>query len=207
MAIDSLYNVYNVVDPVACTLNATVDADYAKIVKPVAINSVTTSMLSDYASKATSFISSLIPSLPSFGGGGAKAATDTDASQGIPVSEKPEEPPQRPSLKRPKTKRQFTSELDVAGLKRFNRAEQRMLALNPQGSIDFYMPAEGFSQYYDMLLSHASYWHDIRFATFLVTQLLASPERLNKAKKKREEEEERAEAEHHMHDTKEAAKQ
>lgn len=168
MAIDNLYNVYNVVDPVACTLNATVDADYAKIIKPVAINSVTTSMLSDYASKATSFIGSLIPSLPSFGGT-SKSANEADKSQGIPISEKPVDNG-RPPLRRPKTKRQFTSELDMAGLKRFNRAEQRMLALNPQGSIDFYMPAEGFSQYYDMLLSHASYWHDVRFATFVGTR-------------------------------------
>ena len=168
MAIDNLYNVYNVVDPVACTLNACVDADYAKVVKPVAINSVTTSMLSDYASKATSFLGSLIPSFPSFGSS-AKPPADSQPPTGVPIAEQAQEPDstQRPKLSRPKTKRQFTSELDVAGLKRFNRAEQRMLALNPQGSIDFYMPAEGFSQYYDMLLSHASYWHDVRFATFV----------------------------------------
>jgi hypothetical protein len=178
MAIDSLYNVYNVVDPVACTLNACVDADYARVVKPVAINSVTTSMVSDYASKATSFLGSLIPSFPSFGYG-AKPAAQVEQSAGVPIAEQPQETagaPQRPQLSRPKTKRQFTSELDLAGLKRFNRAEQRMLALNPQGSIDFYMPAEGFSQYYEMLLSHASYWHDVRFATFVRYSCLALSE-------------------------------
>ena len=49
MAIDSLYNVYNVVDPVAFTLKACVDADYARGVNPVAIKTGTTSMVSDYA--------------------------------------------------------------------------------------------------------------------------------------------------------------
>ena len=88
--------------------------------------------------------------------------------EGLPASGKEDEAPaKRPTLQRPKTKRQFTSELDLAGLKRFQRAEARMLALNPQGSIDFYLSGEGFSQYWDMILSHASYWHDVRFATFV----------------------------------------
>lgn len=203
MAIDSLYSVYNVLDPVAVALNAVVDAEYAKVIKPVAINSVTTSLLSDYASKASSFFSSLIPSfgaapsaalaagMPLIGTTSSDKKKPAQEDEGLPATGKEDEAPaKRPALQRPKTKRQFTSELDLAGLKRFQRAEARMLALNPQGSIDFYLSGEGFSQYWDMILSHASYWHDVRFATFLVTQLLASTEILQKAKTKREDDDE-----------------
>jgi hypothetical protein len=179
MAIDSLYNVYNVLDPVAVALNAVVDAEYAKVVKPVGINSVTSSLLSDYASKASSFFSSLVPSfgaapsaalaagMPLIGATPADKKKSTQADEAHPASKEEEVPAKRPALQRPKTKRQFTSELDLAGLKRFQRAEARMLALNPQGSIDFYLSGEGFSQYWDMILSHAGYWHDMRLATFV----------------------------------------
>lgn len=180
MAIDSLYNVYNVLDPVAVALNAVVDAEYAKVVKPVGINSVTSSLLSDYASKASSFFSSLVPSfgaapsaalaagMPLIGANSGDKKKATQADEGHPANKEEDEvPAKRPALQRPKTKRQFTSELDLAGLKRFQRAEARMLALNPQGSIDFYLSGEGFSQYWDMILSHAGYWHDLRLATFV----------------------------------------
>ena len=179
MAIDSLYNVYNTVDPIACCLNACVDAEYSKIVKPVPISSVTSSMTSGYTAAVSGFISSW---MPSFGSSSKGKTDDKAASNGQPQSEdagKSEQDreqkaleedlkPRRPAMpSRPKTKRQITSELDRAGLRRFERAEARMLALNPQGSIDFYLSPEGFSQYYDMILSHASYWHDARFATFV----------------------------------------
>lgn len=40
----------------------------------------------------------------------------------------------------------------------------RMRALNPQGCIDFYLPAEGLNQYVESLSSHGSY---VRSAVFL----------------------------------------
>ena len=211
MAIDALYNIYNVVDPVAVCLNACVDAEYAKVVKPLQVTSVTDSLLSDYTAKAGGFFSNFMPSF----GGSKMDETKLD-------SERKEDNPNvigavsaEQMTTRPKTKRQITSELDLAGLRRFERAEARMLALNPQGSIDYYLTAEGFSQYYDMLLSHASYWSDVRFATFVsgktivrltsltikpilqvLTQLLASPDALQKSKQKREEAEEQIASEH-----------
>ena len=122
-----------------------------------------TSVLADYTAKVSSFFGNL---LPSFGN------TKTDDPKSGPISDTAPadigaSDTHEPKIVRPKTKRQITSELDKAGLKRFKRAEARMLALNPQGSIDFFLTAEGFSQYYDMLLSHASYWADVRFATFV----------------------------------------
>lgn len=185
MAIDSLYNVYNIVDPVACCLNACVDVDYAKVVKPLPISSVTSSMLSEYTAKVSEFFSSLLPSWPSstdkashsdhhqqqqdptaslkspptsqMTGGSAQDSANSNTQQ---------QQQQRPA-QRPKTKRQITSEFGTEELRRFERAEKRMLALNPQGSIDFYLTNEGFSAYYEMLISHASYWHDPRFTSFV----------------------------------------
>lgn len=181
MAIDSIYNIYNVLDPFACCLNACVDAEYAKIVKPVHISSVTSSMFADYTAKVSHFLGSLMPSIPSFGSSTAASASNTrkndaelaknNGDDGKSAEQRTLEEdikPKRPAMPmRPKTKRQLTSELDKDGLRRFERAEARMLALNPQGSIDFDLQSEGFSQYYDMLLSHASYWTDVRFTTFV----------------------------------------
>ena len=163
MAIDTLYNVYNVVDPVAVCLNACVDAEYAKVVKPLPVNSVTTSLLSDYTTKVSGFFSNLMPSFGSY----RSEDTKPELERKHAVMEAESHSVEEQAASRPKTRRQITSELDRAGLRRFERAEARMLALNPQGSIDFFLTAEGYSQYYDMLVSHASYWGDVRFATFV----------------------------------------
>lgn len=173
MAIDNLYNVYNIVDPVACCLNACVDSEYAKIVKPQPVNTITSTLLSDYTAKVSSFLGSIMSSF-----GSSSSSSQAGKSQSEKKVEEEEEENQAelertlrgkrvPKLQRPKTKRQATTEMDISELKRFNRAEARMLGLNPQGTVDFYLTQEGFSEYYAMLLSHASYWSDARFATFV----------------------------------------
>jgi phospholipase DDHD1 len=58
--------------------------------------------------------------------------------------------------------------------------DRRFKALNPQGSVDYYLPSEGVNQYLEALSSHGSYWYDPRFATFVLTQLFASNEDLEK---------------------------
>ncbi|KAK9899575.1 hypothetical protein P389DRAFT_164561 [Cystobasidium minutum MCA 4210] len=195
MAIDSLYNVYNMVDPVACCLNACVDSEYAKIVKPQPVNTITSTLLSDYTAKVSSFFGSI---MSTFGSSSSSAAAsnkgtseeeEEEESQSILQKGLTGKDPHKPT--RPRTKRQATTEMDISELKRFNRAEARMLGLNPQGTVDFYLTQEGFSEYYAMLLSHASYWSDARFATFVLTQLLAGPEALRKGREKLEEEAER----------------
>jgi hypothetical protein len=54
-------------------------------------------------------------------------------------------------------------------------------ALNPSGTCDFVLPAEGMNAYVDALYSHSSYWTDRRFSTFVLTQLFASSDELEKA--------------------------
>lgn len=216
MAIDNLYNIYNVVDPVACCLNACVDAEYAKIVKPQPVSSITSSLLADYTAKVSSFFGSIMSTFGSSSASGTQVVekTDdkTDSVGETGQHEHDNKPGEADELRqkaaealspggnsseglnksqRPKTKRQATMEMDNSELARFKRAEARMMGLNPQGTIDFYLTAEGFSEYYAMLLSHASYWSDARFATFVLTQLFASSEAIRKGKEKLEEEEEK----------------
>lgn len=172
MAIDNLYNVYNMVDPVACCLNACVDSEYAKIVKPQPVSTITSTLLSDYTGKVSTFLGSI---MSTFG-----SSSSTPPTQQRDHKDKAEEEEENQlvlqrtltgedatKVQRPKTKRQATTEMDIRELRRFNRAEARMLGLNPQGTVDFYLSQEGFSEYYAMLLSHASYWSDARFATFV----------------------------------------
>lgn len=81
------------------------------------------------------------------------------------------------------------------------RAEKRMKALNPSGTVDYFLPAEGcvvsslltrkisadrsvlcrINQYIDALTAHQDYWEDKRFSTFILTQLFSSQEELEKA--------------------------
>lgn len=54
-------------------------------------------------------------------------------------------------------------------------------ALNPSGTCDYVLPAEGVNQYVDALTAHSAYWHDRRFSTFVLSQLFSSSEELEKA--------------------------
>lgn len=71
--------------------------------------------------------------------------------------------------------------------KRKARAEARLRALNPLHRIDFYMPVEGYSllstinQYAELMTAHMSYWTKVDFADFLITQLMADSDRLERS--------------------------
>lgn len=71
--------------------------------------------------------------------------------------------------------------------KRKARAEARLRALNPMHRIDFTMPVEGYSllstinQYAELMTAHMSYWTKVDFADFLITQLMADNDRLEKS--------------------------
>lgn len=71
--------------------------------------------------------------------------------------------------------------------KRKARAEARLRALNPLHRIDYYMPVEGYSllstinQYTELMTAHMSYWTKTDFADFLITQLMADNDRLERS--------------------------
>lgn len=53
-------------------------------------------------------------------------------------------------------------------------AERRFAALNPRGSIDFYLPTISVNDYLDMITAHGNYWSDPNFAAFLLSETCAS---------------------------------
>ncbi|KDE07713.1 hypothetical protein MVLG_01987 [Microbotryum lychnidis-dioicae p1A1 Lamole] len=192
MAIDAVYNVYHETDPVAFALNATVDREYAKLIKPIAIPSTNSTLfenLSDTYSRISNVLdisrfwsspekNEALEGSKNEGPPGSNSGTEAYSAEKVGrgqsssnLAAKPKMPARRPTNKRmpsemPMGKREFES---------VSRAEQRFKALNPQGCIDFYMPAEGINQYIDALSSHASYWSSDSVATFVLTQLF-SPE-------------------------------
>ncbi|ORY84668.1 DDHD domain-domain-containing protein [Leucosporidium creatinivorum] len=181
LAVDSVYNVYHETDPVAFALNATVDVKYSTLIKPIAISSTNQSLLQNL-SETYNRVSRV------FDFSALWSSTSTAPPEQAPTEEelveeasktrlKEEGPPKvTPFPKRPGGGKRMPSERPM-GVKEFevvSRAEKRFNALNPNGCIDFYLPAEGFNQYLEALSSHGSYWTDPRFSTFVLTQLFAS---------------------------------
>ncbi|GAA5948867.1 hypothetical protein JCM3765_003936 [Sporobolomyces pararoseus] len=192
MAVEAVYNVYHEVDPVAFALNPTVDVRYSKLIKPVPIPSSNQTLLQNLSSayyrvsKIFDF-SSLWGSSSSTANATAESTTKqtgTQAKEQTEEQQKELEESKKPPL-RPGSKR-MPSEMPKFGMGKaefewVGRAEKRMKALNPSGTVDYFLPAEGINQYLDALTSHQSYWEDRRFSTFILSQLFASQEQLEKA--------------------------
>lgn len=130
MSIDSLYNVFYPTDPIAYMLNAAVDSKLAALRQPLAITSVTAGF---YATVSEGFgtISRYMPSLPAFVSGSNTATPEKKS---------------RPSVIR------LPSGIEMSGSKgeerlEGTRGERRFLALNPHGTIDFYLTAAGVNEY------------------------------------------------------------
>jgi hypothetical protein len=81
--VDTFYNVYALLDPIAYTMNATVDAEYANRIKPVAIPSQTSSLLGTLGD-SISRVSKLFDSLPSFPTFGSTSSSETGKDNNAP---------------------------------------------------------------------------------------------------------------------------
>lgn len=150
-----MYNIFYFTDPVAYQLNAAVERELAKSRKPLAITSVNGTIASS--------ISQYLPA---------------------GLRKQLEGKPHRPGAIR------LPSGLEMLGPDgreqlAGTRAERRGSALNPHGSVDFYLPSAGPSEYLgkssacsfadiDMVTAHASYWADPSFAAFLVTEIFST---------------------------------
>ncbi|KAH8916589.1 hypothetical protein BT69DRAFT_1355545 [Atractiella rhizophila] len=168
LAIDTLYNVYSETDPIAYCLNATVDSRYASLIQPIAIPSTNQSLLQSISSS----LSKVLEVSKLWGGGDEEQKEE---------KEKAERKPIRPMPKRLPTEILTNNDMSEEELKSLKRAERRFWALNPQGCIDFVFPQEGMNQYLEMLSSHAAYWTDPRFSTFILTQVFADDEDLSRS--------------------------
>ncbi|BGP25715.1 DDHD domain containing protein [Rhodotorula toruloides] len=182
LAVDAVYNVYQETDPVAFLLAPTVDVRYAKLIKPVAIPSSNQTLLQNL-SDAYHRVSKIFDMSSLWGSSGATTAEDGkpksgEEAKGQTVQQEKEKeasvkPARRPSGPKRMPTERVKSGAGSAEYEWVSRAEKRMKALNASGTVDFYLPSEGISQYIDALTSHQNYWHDRRVSTFVLTQLFS----------------------------------
>ncbi|KAG8931603.1 hypothetical protein FRC02_002478 [Tulasnella sp. 418] len=167
LAIDSLYNIFNPADPVVYLLNPCVDAQKAVELPATAIPNVNEGMISSWSTTVSKMFGGIAPwsstttttATSSKAVGGAKTARNAD----------------------PEEEGAIEIELASGGLQgnKGTKAERRFAALNPHGTLDFYLPSEGnISEYVDMITAHSSYWNDPSLAAFVLTEIYATQEDL-----------------------------
>ncbi|KAF4556429.1 DDHD domain-containing protein 1 [Elsinoe fawcettii] len=146
LPVDNIYNIINPYDPVSYRLNATVDTDYARSLKPAWLPSATPGWFASEDSALGGWFGASRPSQPrTVSSAVPKAATDAELSETSALL------PRLPS----------NVELETHNFTREEIAEKRMFALNDNGQIDFMVRYGGGPleiQYLTMLGAHSSYW-------------------------------------------------
>ncbi|KAI9930301.1 S23-interacting protein [Aspergillus wentii] len=145
LAVDNLYNIMHTTDPIAFRVNAAVDCDLAESLKAASIPS------------SASFWKSF-GSVFRWG----SAPTFTSATSSAPV---------RPAAV---SKLPSNVELETHDFTREEIAEKRMLLLNDNGQIDYFLSGGGGPlniQYLNMLSAHSSYWTLPDFVRFIVIEI------------------------------------
>ncbi|KAG8813486.1 hypothetical protein FRC17_001553 [Serendipita sp. 399] len=152
MAVDSVYNIFQLSDPIAYKLNPCVDSGRAAELHPIAIPSITGTLLGSFQKGVSRIID------------GFFSASSTTQSGAVT----------------PKESEEIIFELGGGPDKlQGSRAERRFAALNHHGAIDFYLPGEGgISEYVDMITAHSSYWGDSSLAAFILAEIFARKEDL-----------------------------
>ncbi|KAE8162333.1 DDHD domain-containing protein [Aspergillus tamarii] len=146
LAVDNLYNIMHTTDPVAYRVNAAVDSDLANSLKVTSIPSTSASFWKSFGSV---FRWSSAPSI--------MAAANVAPSRPAAISKLPS-----------------NVELETHDFTREEIAEKRMLLLNDNGQIDYYLSGGGGPlniQYLNMLSAHSSYWTLSDFVRFLVIEI------------------------------------
>ncbi|KAL2011132.1 hypothetical protein VTN00DRAFT_3850 [Thermoascus crustaceus] len=144
LAIDNLYNIMHTTDPIAYRLNAAVDSDLAESLKPAAIPSSSTSWF------------------PSFGSVFRWSSSHTRSTSLSTTA---------PTMI---SKLPSNVEMETHDFTREEIAEKRMLLLNDNGQIDYYLTGGGGPlniQYLNMLSAHSSYWTLSDFIRFVVVEI------------------------------------
>ncbi|KAJ6148176.1 hypothetical protein N7497_010158 [Penicillium chrysogenum] len=145
LAVDNLYNIMHTTDPIAYRVNAAVDSDLSNSLKMGSIPSSTSTFWQSFGSVFR--WSSTPPSLL------------------------PSTAPTRPAAV---SKLPSNVELETHDFTREEIAEKRMLLLNDNGQIDYYLSGGGGPlniQYLNMLSAHSSYWTLSDFVRFLVVEI------------------------------------
>ncbi|KAL2817157.1 DDHD domain-containing protein [Aspergillus granulosus] len=150
LAVDNLYNIMHTTDPIAYRVNAAVDGDLAASLKPASIPSTSASL---WKSLSSPFRWS--------------STTATSLA------------PERPSFLAA-SKLPSNVEMETHDFTREEIAEKRMLLLNDNGQIDYFLSGGGGPlniQYLNMLSAHSSYWILSDFVRFLVIEIARRQER------------------------------
>ncbi|KAL6236146.1 hypothetical protein BDW75DRAFT_207508 [Aspergillus navahoensis] len=140
LAVDNLYNIMHITDPIAYRVNAAVDCDLANSLKSATIPGSSSSFWRSF--------------------GGAFRWSSSAASV-----------PERPSLI---AKLPSNVEMETHDFTREEIAEKRMLLLNDNGQVDYFLTGGGGAlniQYLNMLSAHSSYWTLTDFVRFLVIEI------------------------------------
>ncbi|CRG83793.1 putative phospholipase C1020,13c [Talaromyces islandicus] len=144
VAVDNLYNIMHTTDPIAYRLNAAVSSELAESLKPASV-----------PSSSSSFFSSL------------GSAFRWSSANKLPASKTPSRPAAVSKLP-------SNVELETHDFSREEMAETRMLLLNDNGQIDYYLSGGGGPlniQYLNMLSAHSSYWILPDFVRFVVVEI------------------------------------
>ncbi|KAJ5558836.1 hypothetical protein N7535_009282 [Penicillium sp. DV-2018c] len=145
LAVNNIYNIVHTTDPIAYRVNAAVDSDLANTLKTATIPSSTSTFWQ------------------SFGSVFRWSSTPSDLMSTAA--------PTRPAAV---SKLPSNVELETHDFTREEIAEKRMLLLNDNGQIDYYLSGGGGPlniQYLNMLSAHSSYWTLGDFVRFLVVEI------------------------------------
>ncbi|KAI9866851.1 MAG: S23-interacting protein [Trichoglossum hirsutum] len=144
LAMDNLYNVMHLSDPIAYRLNAAVDCEYARSIKTALIPSASTTLFES--------VSNAIKSI-------APISSTTGSGQLL-----------RPSV----ALLPSVVEMETHNFTREEIAEKRMCLLNDNGQVDWFLSTGTGAweiQYLNMLGAHSSYWYSRDFARFLCLEV------------------------------------
>ncbi|EPS32698.1 hypothetical protein PDE_07658 [Penicillium oxalicum 114-2] len=144
LAVDNMYNIMHTTDPIAYRVNAAVDRDLANSLKVASIPSSTSSFIQSFGSV--------------FRWGSTPGYVSTASGT-------------RPAII---AKLPSTVEMETHDFTREEIAEKRMLLLNDNGQIDYFLSGGGGPlsiQYLNMLSAHSSYWILPDFVRFLVVEI------------------------------------
>ncbi|KAJ5945641.1 hypothetical protein N7454_002480 [Penicillium verhagenii] len=144
LAVDNLYNILHTTDPIAYRVNAAVDNDLSNSLKVASIPSSSSSLWQ------------------SFGSVFRWSTSSSFVTSAHPV---------RPAAV---SKLPSNVEMETHDFTREEIAEKRMLLLNDNGQIDYYLSGGGGPlniQYLNMLSAHSSYWTLTDFVRFLVVEI------------------------------------
>ncbi|KAJ5397938.1 hypothetical protein N7509_006051 [Penicillium cosmopolitanum] len=144
LAVDNLYNIMHTTDPITYRVNAAVDSELSNSLKTASIPSATSSFWTSFGS-----------------------VFKWGSTPGFMLSTAPV----RPAAV---TKLPSNVEMETHDFTREEIAEKRMLLLNDNGQIDYYLSGGGGPlniQYLNMLSAHSSYWTLTDFVRFFVVEI------------------------------------